>query len=32
MAVVLVALALFVRRASAASLPEPADVPIAGGD
>jgi drug/metabolite transporter (DMT)-like permease len=32
MAIVLVALALFVRRASAASLPEPADVPIVGGD
>jgi len=32
MVVVLVALALYVRRSSAASVPEPAAVPIAGGD
>ncbi len=32
MAVVLLALAVYVRRTSAAALPEPAEVPIAGGD
>jgi drug/metabolite transporter (DMT)-like permease len=32
MGVVLVALAIYLRRSSSAVVPEPAEVPIAGGD